>query len=579
MCNNAFLTALITAVSVLLGITPLLPAAPVTISGTIQYTGATGNEGNDTNNNTALFPARGAKVDLFDDNIILFGDVLLGTMFTNNNGAYSFTVDDADTAGGLALTIDPFIKVFPESRPVLPAPGGVKSNHKVFIAGALSGGDDTVGAEYVYSSTPLVAIPTGQNQTINHSFPGASNLDRSFSAFDSMQEASRYYSTLPGSVNNSVRTLFPTNESTSNFSEGRMHILQGDRHDWDVNMHEYGHYVQSLTAGISQSPGGNHSSLNNLRFQRADLNRQQADRLAWGEGWATYFGISGQQQMNSASLGLQRVGDTIYHDNNDGNGTGLGLRYGIENQTVGGRPSRGEDNEASVARILFDVYDANNEAGERDRLGLGDTAVWNLIRNNTTSSLDQFWDALISQPNTTNTQRINYGAIFQAHSVSPQPDVTSVNGDVFPVLDIVSPQFRWAIPMGGTGGVYNNPLLNNFGVKFFGSDDTEILDSGLLGNVTNYTPAPLTWAFITTQADTVRWIVYGRNTTNETLNVGAPFSYTTGDYWSDALNFLVVPEPATNLLLALGFISTARKQAGSLNHMASGQLAKECSHV
>jgi hypothetical protein len=90
-----------------------------------------------------------------------------------------------------------------------------------------------------------------------------------------MVEASRYYSSLPGSVNNSVNTVFPTGENTSNFSNSRMHILQGDRYDWDVAMHEYGHFVQSQTAGISNSPGGGHGD-NNLRFSRAaggaDLN-------------------------------------------------------------------------------------------------------------------------------------------------------------------------------------------------------------------------------------------------------------------------------------------------------------------
>ena len=528
-------------------------AVPITISGQIRYMAPVGNEGDDDDNSLDLFPLRGAKIELWDDNTLLFGlppDFIVGTAYTDFSGNYSFSVDDTDTLGSLlAGTLDPYLAIYPTTRPVLPAAGGIKSAVTFYAAGPLSAGDDTVGAQYRHTTTPAANIPTGANYTINIDLGTANNTELSFAAFDAMVEASRYYSTLPGTGNNSVDALFPTGEDTSNFSNGRMHILQGDRYDWDVDMHEYGHYVQSLHAGIAGPVGGNHSSANNLQFQRPDLNRRQANQLAWSEGWATYFGISGQQELNSAALGIQRVGDTIYNDNKDDDGTTIvgQLRYGIEDQSIGGRPSRGEDNEAAVSRILLDLYDSNNDAADRDRVALGDDAIWNIIRNNSTDTLDKFWDALISQPGTTNSDRIDYGAIFEEHNVSPQPDEASVpNFTEFPTLDINQPTFEWAIPKGGTGGVYTTNLLNDFGLLFIDSADDIVWDTGLLGNVTQFTPDPFDWFTFTTARDIYRWVVYGRMT-NKITGV----DYITGDYWSDARFFAVVPEPATVTLSLL----------------------------
>jgi hypothetical protein len=534
---------------------------PVTVNGTINYTGRTGNEGNDNTNAAANFPARGVKVEIWDANP--GDDALLSTVWTNNSGAYSAVVEGLDSDGLLSFSADVYIRVFPETQPQLPTTGGIQSNHRVRqVTSSDSFGRDVLGSTYRFTSATQMNIPGAA--TINQNFGASGNLAWSFSVFDAMQEASRYYSSLPGSVNNSVDTAFPSTESTSNFSSNRLHILRGDRFDWDVSMHEYGHFVQSLHAGISNSPNGNHNLVDNLRFLRTGLNRLQADQLAWGEAWPTYFAISGQQQLNSAALGIQRVGDVIYHDNDDTNGTNIispnrSLRMSLEQQSIGG-PSRGEDNEASITRILFDLYDSTNDAGDRDRVALGDTAIWNLIRTNTTATLDTFWDALIGQPSITNTTRINYGAIFQAHNVSPAPNPASVNGDLFPVGDVTPPTFSWTIPQGGItptptgGGGFTNNLLNNFGVKIFASDDTEVWDSGLLGNVTSWTPAAVDWfTFTSLPADFYRWITYGQMSSTETRNVGTPFTYTTGNYWSDALGFSVglIPEPGSMALVCI----------------------------
>jgi hypothetical protein len=254
------------------------------------------------------------------------------------------------------------------------------------------------------------------------------------------------------------------------------------------------------------------------------------------------------------------VGDTNYHDNKDADGVSLGTRDGIESKSIGG-PSLGEDNENSVARILYDLYDSNNEVAERDRVSMGAVPLWDLIRTNNVDSVDKLWKTLTTQPGTTNSKRIDYGAIFEAQNVSPQPDETSVpNGTQFPEFDTNPPTFKWKVPKGGQSGTFATNLLHDFGLKVFDSADNELLDSGLLGDVTDYTPNVFDWLGLTAATDNLRWIVYGQE-----KNTIDGSDYITGNFWSDARTFSVVPEPAAAILFFMvavfgcGAVRTGRR--------------------
>jgi hypothetical protein len=507
----------------------------VTISGNVKYTGRTGAPTAAGADNE--FASRAVKIEIFDKNSTV-PDQKIGEGWTDDTGAYAIGVAAAETDPGEAASAlpDVYIKISPESQPVLPAAGGIKIAIKVVKPG---GGDpEAAGDPYSFSSVVLANL--GANATINKTFAATGDLDQSFSAYDAFTSITRYHSTLPGTNNNSVVSTFPTANDTSNFSGGRMHVLKGDRYDWDVIGHEYGHYVQSLY-GIAASPGGQHSSARNLRYQRPDLTRDQANKLAWGEGWATYFSLSGKAEMNVAALGVQRAGDVLYNDNDDTDGITAGLTYSLETQP--GRLSLGEDNELAVARIMWDLYDTHNESADRDVVTLGDKELFTLVKANSVTTLSKMWDALHdSTPD--NEERIHYGAIFQAHNVSPQPDESTANGTWFPQFES-PPEFKWAIPQGTltAGGAQNQPLLNGFTLKFFDADYDEISVTGLgdLGNVTSWTPNEVQWADITGAQGWVHWVVLGKDDRD---------SVTTGYYWSDELKFEVVPEPVGIALVA-----------------------------
>lgn len=523
-------------------------APGVTVSGTVKYTGREGAAG-DAGTDKA-FVSRAVKIEIFDKNSTV-ADQKIGEGWTDDSGGYAIGVAAVETDPGEAASAlpDVYVKISPESQPVLPAAGGIKSAIKVVKPG---GGDpEAAGAAYSFSSVVLTDL--GANAVVNKTFAAAGDLDQSFSAYDAFTSITRYHSTLPGTNNNSVVSTFPTADDTSNFSGGRMHVLKGDRYDWDVIGHEYGHFVQSLY-GIAASPGGNHSSAENERFIRSggaapnNLTRDQVNKLAWGEGWATYFSLSGQAEMGVSALGVQRAGDVLYNDNDDTDGTTAGLTYSLEAQP--GRLSLGEDNELSVARIMWDLYDSNNEAADHDRVTLGDKELFTLVKTNSVTTLSKMWDAL-HDSTLDNEERIDYGAIFQAHNVSPKPDDTSVSDDSFPQFE-TPPTFKWAIPKGTltAGGPQDQPLLNGFTLKFFDSDYDEISVTGLgdLGNVTEWTPSEVQWADITANQGAVHWIALGRDDRG---------GITTGYYWSDELNFEVVPEPGMTVL-AVGALSLLR---------------------
>jgi hypothetical protein len=88
-----------------------------------------------------------------------------------------------------------------------------------------------------------------------------------------------------GATLGAITASFPDAGGT-NFNPGSTNsakILQGDRFDWDVILHEYGHFVGGKF-NIKDSPGGRHGLDENIGEQ---LTKDEGIRLAWSEGSAT----------------------------------------------------------------------------------------------------------------------------------------------------------------------------------------------------------------------------------------------------------------------------------------------------
>jgi hypothetical protein len=137
---------------------------------------------------------------------------------------------------------------------------------------------------------------------------------------------------------------------TSHWNGSELYILgqadvDTDEFDDHVIVHEWGHYFESKL-GRSDSPGGPHSA-----------GEFKDPRLAFGEGWG-----------NALSAMIWSP-NTVYSDSsglNQASGFGFDLEDNLSND-----PNPGWFSETSVQSILYDLFDAANEAHDGVALGLG----------------------------------------------------------------------------------------------------------------------------------------------------------------------------------------------------------------
>lgn len=173
-----------------------------------------------------------------------------------------------------------------------------------------------------------------------------------------------------------------------------------DGRDWDVLYHELGHVVQD-DLRLAQGPGGEHSGedlckapADRVQNPRGWSDEDWATRLAWAEGWATFFGLAVQRELGMVRLEITDVGDHFYHDIDPSDGAywvsdDLESRRGLPDTA-----ELGEGNEVAVARVLWDLFD-DQEDGP-------DTLVVESLRDHLTrlealaarsSGIERFGDA------------------------------------------------------------------------------------------------------------------------------------------------------------------------------------------
>ncbi len=431
-------------------------AGNVTVSGHIYW----------TDNLGTTHPARYVDVEIRDDNVI--SSELVTTVQTGADGSYSSTFENSDTFGTGGR--DLFIRAFAKSIYA----------HLVSVAR-----DD-----YYLESSITNDVADGTTLTIDLTANNTDDNNRAFSVQDALVTIKTYSMNVLGVSMPSIDTVFPTNKSTSLFDGTDLHILRDDWIDWDVMHHEFGHYFMKQT-GIEDNPGGKHSSSENLAER---VGKDKGIRLAWGEGYPTYFGTSGQLRMGASALNVPNVGDTAYTDTIDAS-----INYDLENNAA--PVDMGEDNELTVQRVLFDLYDGN--ADGNDKFSLGDYSVFSTARTAGAKTLSQFWNALIASSSM--QEKVKYGALFMDHKVSPEPKAPA-DGASFAASD-PPPAFDWE--KRGAGPTY---LLNKFTVEFWNEDFTTMYFASPEVDGPPWTPSNADWATIMGSGPVIKWVVKGRNT-------------------------------------------------------------------
>ena len=514
-------------------VTPHAVVATTDVSGNAKYVVRNGT--------TAAGPYRnivGAQVQFVDRQP--GGDVVIGsTTTTDSSGNYSAAGVPGQRVDSSAVNL--VVQVLSFSTPAKVGPKGQRVN--VYVAES--------APQVVGSATTSANVIAG---------PEAPTAQMAFSIFDAITVAHDFLQTFDsqtGVGNNPDGTPlvfieYPGDNANGSFfsQSGDAHLNIGQNHafDWDVLTHEYGHYVQFLN-GTSVGVGGQHFITGNntgnnclatsggvcTTARASALTKDQGDKLAWGEGWPTFFGTNLQIAVGAASFGVPKAGDTRYDD------TANAFGYDLEGNTSLAR-GNGEDNELAVQRTLWDLADTPMD--ESDEITFGTAAMWsNTIGGTKPITLSQFWGVInglvppsagfYSTGNATENL-IKYGAISGDHGVGP---LASAPVDNAPVDASTPPTFKWKTQGAGGSpnpiGIYGPSYhLNKFKVKFYDEKfqtliftSPEIVKNGTTDTDGEYTPSLADWQTILAGADLVKWTVEG------TSDSPAP---TTGPYHSKA---------------------------------------------
>ncbi len=425
------------------------------VSGTVRWT----DENGDTH------PWRRGDVELWEED---FGfDDRITTVRTDEAGRFSAVIDNDDGIGQ----------------------GGRDLFVRVRMRGVGFQVETTGGDVYSLRSTTQDDLPDGAEVEFN--LTGGDDADgNAMSVHQAMALAVPYAHRMNGGAFRDVDVVWPNGDDGS-FYDGQVQMEQEDRWDWDTIHHEYGHFVAEQL-DIEDNPGGPHNITDNLADVRG--NKDEGIRLAWGEGWPTFFAISLQMEEGAAGLGVPRVGDLFYQDLEDTN-----VDYSMEAQ-IGGQ-SGGEDNELSVQRFLWDLYDGGADE-DSDDVRLGDDAIWDLVSGAEPVNLSEAYRAITA--NRARAEVASIGCIASEQRIAPAP-ITPVNAARMSA-DQDPPTFRWVA--NGRSDDFPN---NEFEIQFWDEDySTMLFFEDDLGD-TEFTPTEIQWRLIADRRY-VNWVVVGRQT-------------------------------------------------------------------
>ena len=389
---------------------------------------------------------QGIKVTVYDEDNFLGIDKNLGTVYTNANGEYTLWFDNNKLLSGSGRNI--YVKVWP-------------AGDNIEVKNA-SGSD-----VYFWQSTTSWDVATGSITTKSADFnmgttASPDNRGRAFQISQALIFADRYVTTMRGSSIASLTARFPMLSGTSYYQSNTIYLLgtssDMDYADWDVIMHEYGHHAQNKM-GISNSPGGSHSSTANLADDRG--NKSEGVRLAWGESWPTIFGELAQQYYAGNLTNIVGVADGGYTDSMTFPALGGTPLYLYNTITTRG----GEAVERSIMGVLWDLYD--NDSGEaHDNIALGHQAFWNLSVSNANGKATTFSDFAKNYHSlySSFSQIDNFGKLIQYYKMAPENLALTAGGDA----KQNPPTFTWTA--NGTSSSLQN---NRFDLIFFNSNLTQ----------------------------------------------------------------------------------------------------------
>ncbi len=393
------------------------PAVNLRVRGVVRYQDVNG----------ALHPVYGMGVKIMDDDTGV--DETVVGLVTDSNGQYDtgwFSHDDGWGAGR------PDLYVRFETRN-----GAVNVEDDCFGCGSFwyetAVRDEFAGGEIIEN---LTCANTGTG-------PSASILT-------AMTWGAAYIAYLnDGNWLGQVRVDWPADHSRYRCSPGcHIELVEGDRFDWDVINHEYGHYVMD-ELNIEESPGGDHALCMSKKLGKLD-----GIRFAWAEGWPTFTAVAGPIHFNLAGLNVPNVGDAFYNDTEDQTLT-EDLDGNSKGSPADNPGASGEDNETAVTRALWDLLDTASDS--RDSVSFPDVTLFDYAMSTRPIDFTGYWRTIRQQLQEADNLKI--GAVLSDHGLAPTPLLPAPNA----ILSLPLAVFSWEANV-GCDPAY---AANQFSLVFF----------------------------------------------------------------------------------------------------------------
>lgn len=329
---------------------------------------------------------------------------------------------------------------------------------------------------YNYYTDTVMNVSNGSVVECDMTFIDSSLRGKSYSVLQATEYASDYVNKMEGKYLPQIPIAFPALDFegtcySSFFNQ--MFILCDDYCDWDVIMHEYGHYVEDKF-GFESGNGGEHSSDEVLTDKLKS--KKKGIHLAWNEGWATYFSISCQKYLSLSNLNVldEDRNNTIGNDNYDDT---IDQKI-IEDLKV--RRRQGEGNEHTIAGFILSLADF--EKRSYDVFSYGYQNMWDIVIDNKVNNLSDFCQLLHSSY----SYDLNLiGALETYFNIS-----ASLSYSTPAKYSFQNYTFLWSV-----FNANSNFCLNNFNLKFYNNSGRNYFSINNISQ-TSYTPFFDEWKII-----------------------------------------------------------------------------------
>jgi len=350
------------------------------VQGTVRYKDHTGTPR----------PVRYALVDIYED------ELLKKQTVTDANGRF-------DRPMPVAAPADYRIRVYAAS-----APGGYPG-----ATSEVAAVRDSYGSPPYYIDSPIIHN-SGSVVRFDILIDNTGDNAGAFAVFDSVIEGYHKAVTWLGSYSlPAVNVYWPDDDTYYDPAAKAIHLLELDRWDRDVVMHEYGHFI-AHQVGFLGSQGGDHDWDSDCRTYGAQRTDAEAARLAFDEAWATFFSVASQ---------FIETADPCYNDTEDYTSS-----VNLETDTAR-HYAPGEYYESMIACALWDATDDNDDpVDDNDLLNLDIQPIWSVLSDDKPNTAAAFWDAWLG----THSYKVQMDRVFRDHRMMflPIPCSITVTSDI-----------------------------------------------------------------------------------------------------------------------------------------------------